>query len=445
MGTSSISKIKNNSLLSIKLLSLTKIDDFRQYFIDYIKIDKDEDKIKYKILSIFNKLIIDNKCNENSIKLINEFFGNKILKDNEDIYKYILEKLDNELDKFIKNNKENKNNSISSIIKDLFKGKKKFIKICSSCKQKTEDFDNTYIILSTDLSSQNENYEISTLIINMEMNYEKIIKCDKCNNEVEHNIKVNFTLPKIIITVLNNFNDNNKINFKLSENIENYEYNLICYILSTGEMIYKNYSNWYEYNAKNQEILKIEMNENRIKKDNPIIFFYQKKDSIKEKKNEDEDEEELFFKNKNYTEAIINYIELHKIKVNPEFNGGIYLIYKSFFDELSKIINIDINNLKLDENDINNINKEIEKNKIEIMKMNKLLLIDNVSIIEGDIDFINEIILDNLGFFKPELKEKEILMCKISDNIFQFIFKDNSRMNLTIKNGKQEISFLPGY
>ena len=95
--------------------------------------------------------------------------------------------------------------------------------------------------------------------------------------------------------------------------------------------------------------------------------------------------------------------------------------------------------MNIDYNINEKINEEFNKNRIEIMEMGKITIINDPCDIKEELDFINEDILIKLGFKKEDLNDKELNMIKIDNNIFQIIFKDNHRINIINKEDKQEI------
>ena len=119
-----------------------------------------------------------------------------------------------------------------------------------------------------------------------------------------------------------------------------------------------------------------------------------------------------------------------------------FLINKYFFKNICEIIDINLNNLNIDYNINEKINEEFNKNRIEIMEMGKITIINDPCDIKEELDFINEDILIKLGFKKEDLNDKELNMIKIDNNIFQIIFKDNHRINIINKEDKQEISII---
>ena len=418
------------------LLSLTKIDEIRDYF-NTINIKNKND---LELTNIFSDIIKDYQLIDKHIPYIYELKKNNNIYEVEKYYEYILDKLNEESKKYNieqeykesqitpKQNdykEENENNNSISLIEKLFFGEKKETKTCLGCKD-IKEIDNNKIILIFDLS-QLKDFNISNIFQDVNKELKEI--CNNCTKEIEIKYEIKYIrFPKIIIIILNNNRNGIKIKYNFSEVINNKSYNLICYLNNSCEMNYKQNNCWHNYNIKTQSDKEIQINENKKNHSYQIILIYQEDDKKKDL--------ETFFNEKNYVEAIKQYSELKKNILNipekQESNENLILINKKYFNDLSKIINLNFDNLNCELC----IQKIIE-NKKKISEMDKLIIIQDPYDINGDIDFINESILTNLGI--NEKKEK-IRLYRLSKNIFQIIFKDNTKLNLKLKNDKQEIS-----
>ena len=432
MGTSASKEIP----FGLCLLSLTTIDEIRDFFNkNNIKNTND-----LELTNIFSDIIKVYQLIDNYIPYIYELKKNNNIYEVEKYYEYILDKLNEESKKYIiepeynesqispKQNdykEENENNNSISLIEKLFFGEKKETKTCLLCNYKEENNKNK-IILIFDLS-QLKDFNISNIFQDVNKEVKEI--CNNCTKEIEIKYEIKYIrLPKIIIIIINNNRNGIKIKYNFSEIINNKSYNLICYLNNSCEMNYKQNNCWHNYNIKTQSDKEIHINENKKNYSNQIILIYQEDDKKKDL--------ETFFNEKNYVEAIKQYSELKKNILNipekQESTENLILINKKYFNDLSKIINLNFDNLNYELY----IQKIIE-NKKEISEMDKLIIIQDPYDINGDIDFINESILTNLGI--NEKKEK-IRLYRLSKNIFQIIFKDNTKLNLKLENGKQEIS-----
>ena len=447
--------------LPILLLSIIKIDQIHNFLRKFKKGYKE----KFKFLKIFHDLSQNEpiyNCSKNIEKILLQFKQKNMFLSIEEIYRQIIINLNKEMknydeiegekqkqkqnlyDKDEKKNYtnvsfENEENNEESLIEELFIGDENIETQCLLCSEKSFQ-KKTIIIFSFDLANYNNEFNIENAFKNV-LYQDKY--CNKCKKTNVHQISKKITkFPKIFLIILNNYkHKENKINFKLQETYNNLQYNLISFIINNNEIIYKNHNNiWNHYKiGETEELID---NKDSINEYNPIIFFYQiKSEDIKNQiiKNDSQ----MFITNHNFAKAILNYKNLkEKLKNNIKEKEKVYLIFKSFFKDLFEILGVDLKNLNNRINDEEKLNNLIRKNKIEIFEMNFLKVINNIDDITEDIDFVNENILNDLGVEKDEFSGKDVELYKIGSNIFQIKLKDNTILNLTIKNGKQIISII---
>ena len=288
MGASS----PKNTLFPICLLSLTKIEDFSDSYKNKILNNNSE------IAKIISELIDNYKLINKYIPKINELIKKENILDIEQFYEFILDKLDEEYnDGYISprdNDSNKKENEKNNLIQNLFYGEIQEITKCLGCNSDKDNKKNK-IILSFDLSREKTGFDISN-IFNDNIIKEKAI-CNICQKEntIEHQIKY-IRSPKIIIVIFNNNKNGIKIKYNYSEIINKKEYNLICYINNSDEMSYKKYNDFHIINIKKN----YDIEDKNWNTKNPIIFIYQ------------EGEINEFYKDKNYTNAIIKYYNLKK-------------------------------------------------------------------------------------------------------------------------------------
>ena len=396
-------KVDNNSIqkskqtdfsLSLFLQSLVKVKEIKSFLQD------NQEKIQNnKNLELLHIL-----CNINkSTKLINDY-ANRCFKvfshyknlEGISLYDSVLRELDKEIGTI-----EDKV-SAPSIMKLFFFN---INKNCEKCHNKKDDL---HILLIDD-----------KMLDSKEGNYEMI--CSICKDKTHHIVHINED-PKIIISV-------NKKLFKNSI-YETNKYDLIC-IIQSKSLIYKAFKNNYEYDIENDSYKKIsEINSSGL------IYYYR----IKENNHENEDNTKIstFFNNKDFKSAIVNYLNLKKGNKTDE---KIYLVNKEFFDYL-----LMMNDIKYNFNDFRALTETLENNQLEIMNMNKLIIYDEPDKIFGDVDFINEEILKNLGYDSSDYSGKNVIIIKdtlneSSNTFYQIIFNDKSRIKLFNDNGQQIISY----
>ena len=105
-----------------------------------------------------------------------------------------------------------------------------------------------------------------------------------------------------------------------------------------------------------------------------------------------------------------------------------------------------MNDIDLSQQNINNddyLSNIINKNNKEIMSMKELIIYDSLDKILGEVDFINETILQHLCCSPQEYLGKDIRIIQYDQNkLYQIIFKDNSRIKIVIENNKQCLFYL---
>ena len=406
MGTSTCQEVKNPKRgeieinqndtieqipLPLFLLSLIKIKEINSLILKYQEMI--EKNTNLKLLQILNDL---NK----STKLINDYannftklFSKELLNiKGIELYDFALKKICNELkiidDKFDE----------SSLL-NLFYFNTNIL--CQKCKNKTE------------------NYPCLLLNINMfdtEPLEDKIF-CNNCNSKTNHIISAN-NYPKIIISINKNLNRDDK----KSDEVIALDYNLACYF-DEQTICYTSYDNTYIYNIDNncyKKLLNDEFELMKKAKVNKSAYIYRHKDLDKDTK--DETLIKSFFTNKDFKKAIIIY---YILKTENAIEENMYLINKEYFDYLLLMNNI---SLPGDNNNLGELDKDILKNQNEIMNMNKLIIYDDPCKILGDVDFVNEDVLYNLGISKNEYFGKEVKVNQINKACYQIIFKDSSML-----------------
>ena len=421
MGVSSSKKYKrpkeknspNDSLLTLLLLSLTKIQDFKSYFEKYSEIYQNQNKlIQIFIDLIKNEKSVDDIVNKNKKLLMNS--NNPLI-----IKKFYKSKL-NELNKQLEEVNKNKSNAPSiSIIRKLFWGKKKKISECSICKKTKSSEKEKIIFLSFDLADIDDNFDASEKL-SVSKKSEKKDYCEIKDAKANFKITYNYDLPNIILMILYNSKKRTKIKYALSKETLGFKYELICFITQYVEMVFKEANNqWYHYSNKDKENREIEMNQNEIVKYHPIVFFYQK-----------------FEKKINFHEAITEYLKLQNEIENLGNNQikKLYLVPIKFFDKIFELIDINLNM-----NAINDIEKKIEEKKNELMSLEQLEIIDYNSY-KKNFTFVNEKILDNLGIKKEEYENKQIQLNKTDKN--KFIVTFDNQVSIGIKKEGKQIKIL---
>ena len=387
--------------IPLLLLSLIKIKEIKTFLQENQENIETNGKVKLlKILCNLNK----------STKLINDYVNifeqefSVYIKDLNGLllYDFVLKQLHSELQNF-----ENKIGNIS--ITELF-----YFNISGTCKicknWKNTDF---ILMLNTNMLDSDS--------IQMDL------YCEKCKNKTDHLIRKN-NKPKIIIS----FNEDLE-NSRSFEMMMKNQYESICQIYSKS-LVYKNFNNYYQYELESNTYKKTIKTEN-----NSIVYIYREIPGNIESENIQNNQAIMsFLMNKNYSQAIMNYL---MIKKNNLIGGKMFLVNKEYFDYL--LIMNDIDTTNIDSNNFMSLEEKIQSNRLEIMNMNKLIIYDEPEKIIGDVDFVTEDILKNLGFKANEYLNKEVQILKNAQNqLYQILFHNNSKIKLIIQGNQQKIYLL---
>ena len=424
MGASSskneeLRRSRNKSLLPLLVLSLTKIEDFKAYFEKYSELYQNKNELIQVFIDLIkNEKSVDDIVNKN-IKLLMKANNPLVVKK---FYKSKLQELHKYLEEI---NKNISNPPSKSIIKKLFFGKKKKVLTCCACKETKRIVKSNIIYLSFDLANISDNFNVSEKI-SRTINYEKKKHCDKKKFEADCNITCNYDLPNIILIILYNCKQKTDINFALSKKTFDNQYDLICFITLSGEMVFKEGNDqWFLYTNKDKKNKQIEMNQDEIKKYNPIVFFYQKI------------EKKIILH-----EAIIEYVKLQNEidTMGKNHVKQLYLAQMEFFDNILNLIGINQNNLLIDQdqvnmNAINNLEKKIEEKKNELLNMEPIEIFDDKSCKKKNFAFVNEKILNKLGIEKVKYVKKQITLNKTDNNKFVITFENGVSLGIS-KQGK---------
>ena len=393
--------------IPLLLLSLIKIKEIKTFLQENRENIETNGKVKLlKILCDLNK----------STKLINDYVNkfNKEFSENiRDLsglflYDFVLNQLYSELQNF-----ENKIGNIS--LKELF-----YFNItatCGKCKNcKNNDF---ILMLNTDM--------LITEKIEMDL------FCKNCKNKTDHLIKIN-NKPKIIISINEDLQNNRTFEMMMKN-----QYESICQIYSKS-LLYKNFKNCYQYDLDSNTYKKAIKSENKS-----IVYIYREltnnidsENNLNNQNNKNNQAIMSFIMNKNYSQAIMNYL---MIKKNNFIRGKMFLVNKEYFDYL--LIMNDIDTTNIDSNNFMMLGEKIQSNKLEIMNMNKLIIYDEPEKIIGDVDFVTEEILKNLGFKANEYFNKDVQVIKNDQNqLYQILSHNKSIIKLIIQGNQQKIYLL---
>jgi len=207
--------------------------------------------------SVLNKFIISNNINGSIIDIYTNFinsYSNSIVfspiliigyvskklnrngyiqEDADEYFTFMLDKILDEINKWIINKcinnyiLDNKNITVSQLIKNLFSIENKNKVICPLCyfESNTSEINNR-MILSINNNASNLNDLLYNYYKKEILSDENKIECSNCNKKINATLtKTIFKLPKYLIIVLNRFNNNNTknnnnidmpLNFKLS-------------------------------------------------------------------------------------------------------------------------------------------------------------------------------------------------------------------------------------
>ena len=133
---------------------------------------------------------------------------------------------------------------------------------------------------------------------------------------------------------------------------------------------------------------------------------------------------------------ISNYIQLQKQihKMNENIENNLYLIETDYFKKICENLNINLNDDKSlyfnrPDHYLIELNKKIGSPKVRIIENKNDLNSENIEILTENI--LNKLCMRN------KLDKDKIITCnKLSDEIREIIFKDNSKIKISIKNEK---------
>ena len=408
-------EVNSDFPFSLFLLSLIKIKEINELLKS--NQEKIETNRNLKLLPILNDL---NKSTRLINCYVNEFetiFSKELSNINGiNFYSFALNQISNEVKIIDRNFNED------SLLKLFYFN---INKKCLNCKTKTDNY-NCYLF----------NMNIFDVY-----SFEDILFCEQCNSGQTHLISTN-SLPKIIISIkMFHQIKANLYKYRESNNAIENDYYISCYY-DKQIISYIKYENIYKYEKENNHYQKLTFEEftSNVSKDQEkvekIAYIYRHKDLINER--EDQSLIDSFFANKNFRNAIINY---YMIKTENNIENKMYLVNKEYFDYLLVMNNIDLKTVLESNNNFVELDIEIQRNQNEIMNMNKLIIYDDPCKIIGDIDFVNEEILKQLGINQNEYLGKEVIIKQINLSYFQIIFKDNTMLKLVIKDNQQDLIF----
>ena len=408
-------EVNSDFPFSLFLLSLIKIKEINELLKS--NQEKIETNRNLKLLPILNDL---NKSTRLINCYVNEFetiFSKELSNINGiNFYSFALNQISNEMKIIDRNFNED------SLLKLFYFN---INKKCLNCKTKTDNY-NCYLF----------NMNIFDVY-----SFEDKLFCEQCNSGQTHLISTN-SLPKIIISIkMFHQIKANLYKYRESNNAIENDYYISCYY-DKQIISYIKYENIYKYDKENNHYQKLTFEEftSNVSKDQEkvekIAYIYRHKDLINER--EDQSLIDSFFANKNFRNAIINY---YMIKTENNIENKMYLVNKEYFDYLLVMNNIDLKTVLESNNNFVELDIEIQRNQNEIMNMNKLIIYDDPCKIIGDIDFVNEEILKQLGINQNEYLGKEVIIKQINLSYFQIIFKDNTMLKLVIKDNQQELIF----
>lgn len=454
MGASSDSSVNISYDISSTLMSFASIKDLSKYLI----LNNNGELSKLFASLIKNPSNLDNKIREFKNMLGYNFDYSK-----DNIIKYILETLHQELNRkknnpnwldvfnqggnnpsyeeFLKSYKENDD----SIIQQLFFGIKEIILKCSTCKECNKNYE---IMKSEKLFEVMENkskIDIRDLIKRLKNLQIEDYFCQKCKIKTQHIINTNIIeLPEIIIIFIDRINNDCIINYYLQCQLLNEDYNLICFISNKNEKNQKEEQNnvfysengiWYVYKTK--ENRKILIRDISKISGNPLIVFYQKNKTLFNK----------FYKNISLLlNDQKNTLELINEHIIPEIDyENYYLLNKDWFNKIIKIYepeNIYSNNEYI----IDSLEKvtKATKSKIKNSDFNeRIKIIWNENLFEIDynnetntkINYPKNFVLVNGNILNGIFKELNISTEKYKKFLYPVKFGENY---LFIKNNKEE-------
>ena len=388
------------------LLSLVKIKEIKSFLQkNQGIIERKENEKKLILMNILNDLNKSTKLINDSVKKFKNEFEKEISdKKGIELYDFALKTLDSEINIIDNKNKDD------SLIKKLFY----FVinKTCTNCKNPFRDYPSLLFSLS----------------LFDDRKFETFLYCEKCKQKTK-NMIIRNKIPEVIISV--------NLNLIYNRESEKLLYNGCTFIGGFNEksLSWKAYDSHYEFDSINNIYKKInakDFSSKYEKNKETIVYIY----NFEKHNTSEVNSQNNFFNNKDYKSAIINYC---KLKQEKRIEDKMYLINKEYFDYLLIMNNFDIS--KLNGNNDIYLEQDIKMNQLEIMNMNKLIIYDSPYKIRGDVDFINETILKNLGFNNEYLGNYVMIKELLKGKIYKIIFKDNSTIKLVFEKNKQIISF----
>lgn len=150
--------------------------------------------------------------------------------------------------------------------------------------------------------------------------------------------------------------------------------------------------------------------------------------------NEKNSRNESKLSSKNISEAIFYLIEFKNLIKNIK-NGSFkaYLVKKDFFKILSEKLEIDFDNY-----DLTNKDKYFFSEKLCDLNFLEIKIFCNLDCFEDDFEIINDKVIKKLTEFK-NYYNKDMIFNKISETQQEIIFKDLSKIKISIKNKQKKI------
>ena len=265
---------------------------------------------------------------------------------------------ENAIEIFNKLAEENK-----TIISELYYGKKQVAKFCKSCKMTIYSYIYQKVI-ALDLSSERCDIDLENEIINLDFKENKKEFCPICSKERNLVITKSITeKPKIMIIVLKNISKNIRINYNRYMFDEQYELIGVETTQSPKKNIFCLFAKCFKPEKTGYQFLSdlsLELEFNKIKKENPYVLYYKKKEKKPKKKNKRgkngkikidlKSNEEFLEKNKS-----ISIKKKNNKKKQKSNEDDIKIAESGFKVEQKNSINI------------NNINNNINKNGNDIV------------------------------------------------------------------------------
>ena len=462
-------------------LSFLGLQEFTDYFHD---IKSDEDSFLNLFKNFFNKNISIKQCVEEFIKIVKLKNKENLLEKPINLFDFLLDELDNELNKINyekskekeennesddkdennesnenssnDNNKEeynnNKDNKIyneeknkSFINNELF-GEIEKTKKCQICKTEFKE-KKLFKFLPINIKYITGDVELQYLYKNIQREHEKPLFCEKCNKQQNFNIKVTIQKePENFIIVF--YNHNNDVSIDFSEEIFKNKYclkslvirkknssildNLLCCKKKNKVFISYGISN-NENENKKYFILSNDKEYNSIDKKDifeniPYILFYQRK-----KKEIKEIEENNTIELKNNLDSNESFLLKNKNKKkNNYINNN---SSKNDDIEIKKIVKIPtLKNSKIFSSQIKNDNKEKKFKINNLSKSNKNFFNNKLSNENS-----KEIMLKNNDESKNNNSSNTNLNNTDKKNLIELNNNDNNLININNDNNNIEM------